>query len=72
MDASRAWALELAALPPLALADVLAAVNRGLEMSFPEAAYLEAALFGSVAGSEDAREGTRAFLEKRRPAFKGR
>ncbi|HOC18560.1 MAG TPA: enoyl-CoA hydratase-related protein [Vicinamibacterales bacterium] len=72
MPACRAWALELSALPPLALANVLDAVARGMEMSFPEAAFLEAALFGAVAGSEDAREGTRAFLEKRRPAFKGR
>ncbi len=72
MAEARAWALELAALPPLALGNVLAAVNRGLEMAFPEAAFLEAALFGSVASSEDAREGTRAFLEKRRAAFKGR
>jgi enoyl-CoA hydratase len=72
MAAARAWALELAALPPLALSNVLAAVNRGLDAAFSEAAFLEAALFGSVVTSEDAREGTRAFLEKRRPAFKGR
>jgi len=47
------------------------AVNRGMEMAFPEAAFLEAALFGLVTGSEDGREGTRAFVEKRKPRFKG-
>ncbi|MBP1634412.1 MAG: short chain enoyl-CoA hydratase [Acidobacteria bacterium] len=72
LPAARAWASELAGLAPLALAAVLDAVDRGLEMAFPEAQALEARLFGTVAGSEDGREGTRAFLEKRRPVFKGR
>ena len=47
------------------------AVNRGLEMPFAEACRLEAALFGLVTATEDMREGTRAFLEKRKPDFKG-
>jgi enoyl-CoA hydratase len=41
-------------------------------MPFAEAAEYEATLFGLVSASDDMREGTRAFLEKRKPAFKGR
>ena len=41
-------------------------------MPFAEAAAFEATLFGLVAATDDMREGTRAFLEKRKPEFKGR
>ena len=41
-------------------------------MSLDEGCEHEAALFGVVAATEDKREGTRAFLDKRRPEFKGR
>jgi enoyl-CoA hydratase len=71
LPAARGWARELAQLPAFALRTVMDAVNRGVEMAFPEAAFLEAALFGLAVGSEDGREGTRAFLEKRKPQFKG-
>jgi len=71
LEAARGWARELAQLPAFALRTVMDAVNRGLEMAFPEAAFLEAALFGLATGSDDGREGTRAFLEKRKPLFKG-
>ena len=50
---------------------IIEAVNRGLEVSFDKAQFLEATLFGLVASTEDMREGTRAFLEKRKPDFKG-
>jgi enoyl-CoA hydratase len=71
LASARAWASELAQLPAFALRTVMDAVSRGMEMAFPEAAFLEAALFGLVTGSEDGREGTRAFVEKRKPRFKG-
>ncbi len=56
---------------PLSLRFTLEAVQRGLEMPFPEAQFLEATLFGLICTTEDMKEGTRAFLEKRRPRFQG-
>ena len=51
---------------------IINAVNKGLEMPFAEACQYEAALFGLVASTDDMREGTAAFLEKRKPEFKGK
>jgi enoyl-CoA hydratase len=57
---------------PLALALCIEAVDRGLEMSLDEGLILEANHFGLLAATDDMREGTKAFLEKRSPAFKGK
>ena len=57
---------------PVATRYIINAVNKGLEMPFAEGAVFEATLFGLVASTEDMREGTAAFLEKRRPEFKGK
>ena len=46
---------ELAELAPVALRSAMDAVNRGLEMAFPEASFLEATLFGLATATEDAR-----------------
>ena len=51
---------------------IIEAVNRGLEVAFPEAEFLEATLFGLCFATADMREGTRAFLEKRPALFKGK
>ena len=72
MNEARTLAEQLAANAPIATQYILDVVNRGLEMPFAEAAAYEATLFGLVAATDDMREGTRAFLEKRKPAFKGR
>jgi enoyl-CoA hydratase len=72
MTEARALATVLAAKPRIAVRYALEAVNRGVEMSFADACLLEAALFGMVTTTDDMREGTRAFLEKRKPEFKGR
>ena len=68
---ARALANELATKPPIAMRYIIDAVNRGLEMSLDDAQALEASLFGLVAATSDMREGTRAFLEKRKATFTG-
>ena len=72
MSEARALASELASKAPVAMQYIIEAVNRGLEVSFDKGQFLEATLFGLVASTDDMREGTRAFLEKRKPEFKGR
>jgi enoyl-CoA hydratase len=72
MTEARSLAAELASKPPIALRYAMEAVNRGLDLPFAEACQLEAALFGLLMATEDMREGTRAFLEKRKAEFKGR
>jgi enoyl-CoA hydratase len=57
---------------PVAVALCLDAVNRGLEMPLDEALRWEAAQFGLSCATEDIREGTTAFLEKRKATFQGR
>ena len=68
---ARALAEKLAAKPPVAARYILDAVVGGLEMPFADACDYEATLFGLVSTTDDMREGTRAFLEKRKPVFKG-
>ena len=65
-------AATLAAQAPVAVRRILELVHHGLDMSLAEAAVFEASTFGLVNGTEDAREGTTAFLEKRKPRFTGR
>jgi enoyl-CoA hydratase len=57
---------------PLAAGYAIAAVNHGLDAPLPEGLALERALFALCAATEDKAEGTKAFLEKRPPRFKGR
>ena len=69
---ARALADRLAAKAPLALRYILDAVHEGADLPLASALRLEAGLFGVAAGTDDMREGTRAFLEKRPPTFTGR
>ena len=71
MTEARTLAAQLAANAPVAMRYIINAVNKGVEMPFAEACQYEATLFGLVASTDDMREGTAAFLEKRKPVFKG-
>ncbi|HET9452713.1 MAG TPA: enoyl-CoA hydratase-related protein [Gemmatimonadaceae bacterium] len=71
VNAARAMLEQMLVNGPLALAHCIEAVNRGADISLEEALSLEAASFGLLAGTEDMREGTSAFLEKRAAAFRG-
>lgn len=65
-------AAQLASAAPLALRGILDCVAIGGECGIEEALEYESAQFGLVFSTEDMREGTRAFLDKRKPAFHGR
>jgi enoyl-CoA hydratase/carnithine racemase len=69
---AKSLASALADKAPIAARYIIDAVNRGLEMPMPEAQLYEATLFGLVSTTDDMREGTKAFLEKRKAQFKGR
>ena len=72
MTEARKLAEQLAKSAPIAMRYIINAVNKGVEMPFAEACQYEATLFGLVASTDDMREGTKAFLEKRKPIFQGR
>jgi enoyl-CoA hydratase len=69
---ARALAGRIAANAPLAVRAAKQAVNLGVELGLAEALQLEARLFASLFHSTDVAEGVAAFLEKRKPQFKGR
>ncbi|MCR6663755.1 MAG: enoyl-CoA hydratase-related protein [Luteimonas sp.] len=65
-------ATQLANAAPLALRGILDCIDTGGEVGIGEGLEYESAQFGLVFSTDDMREGTSAFLEKRKPAFKGR
>ena len=69
---AESMANEIAKLAPLAIRACLEAVLKGEELPLAEGLRLEAELFASLFTTEDVREGTRAFFEKRQPIFKGK
>ena len=56
---------------PLALASCIELVDRGYDITLDEALTLESTAFGLLAATDDMREGTHAFVEKRAASFKG-
>ncbi|HVO57673.1 MAG TPA: enoyl-CoA hydratase-related protein [Dongiaceae bacterium] len=72
LDAARALARKIIANAPLAVKYTMEAIERGSEMPQEEGLFLEATLFGVACATEDMREGTKAFLEKRPADFKGK
>lgn len=71
LDRAGALAEELAAKPPLAVAGILKAVIQGEDRLLAEGLALEFEALERTSGSQDAQEGIMAFLEKRKPVFKG-
>ena len=65
-------AKKITANAPLAIQYCLEAVHKGMNMTLPDGLYLEATLFGVCCATEDKKEGTKAFLEKRAANFKGK
>jgi len=72
LNYSRAWLQKVMANAPLALSLVLEAVDLGLDSGLETGLRFEASAFAASAATEDSREGTRAFLEKRKPVFAGK
>jgi enoyl-CoA hydratase len=71
LSEAESLAAQIATLAPLAIRACLEAVTRGIELPLAEGLALEAELFSGLFATADMREGTRAFLEKRGPVFKG-
>jgi enoyl-CoA hydratase/carnithine racemase len=69
---AEAIAAKIIANAPLAVQYAMEAVNKGMEMTLAEGLYLEATLFGVCCATEDKKEGTTAFLEKRQAQFRGK
>ena len=72
MAETKKLAQALAGKAPIAVRYILDAVNHGVDAPFAVGEYLETTLFGTLASSEDMREGTTAFLEKRRAVWQGK
>jgi enoyl-CoA hydratase len=72
LPAAEALAKKIVANAPLAVRFTMEAIERGTQMPLNEGQYLETTLFGVSAATEDMREGTRAFLEKRPAQFRGK
>ena len=69
---AEAIAKKIIANAPLAVKYSMEAIERGMEMAQEDGLFLEATLFGLCCATEDMREGTRAFLEKRPAQFQGK
>jgi len=72
LPAAEAMAKKIIANAPIAVKYTMEAIERGVEMAQQEGLFLEATLFGLSCATEDMREGTKAFLEKRPAGFKGK
>jgi enoyl-CoA hydratase len=72
MDACRTLAGQMVRNGPLALRYSIEAVHNGLEMSLEEGLFLESTLFGMCFATDDMKEGTRAFVDKRPANFRGK
>jgi enoyl-CoA hydratase len=67
-----ALAKEIQANSPLAVGLAIEAINKGLDQTLEKSLLLEAELFAKACDTEDSKEGTKAFLERRKANFQGR
>jgi len=72
MSEAKKMASKLAQQPPLALKTTKMVINEGMDMNIQSALALEARSFEILFSTEDQKEGMKAFVEKRKPIFKGR
>ena len=72
LNRAKELANTLVAKAKIATQYIIQTVNEGQDLSLDAGLNLEAELFGNVCGTEDMKEGTAAFLEKRKPVFKGK
>jgi enoyl-CoA hydratase/carnithine racemase len=72
LPAAEAMAKKIIEKAPLAVKYCMEAIERGVEIPQEEGLFLEATLFGLCCATDDMREGTKAFLEKRAPQFNGK
>jgi enoyl-CoA hydratase len=72
LPAAETLAKKIIANAPVAVRYAMEAIERGVEMPQEEGLFLEATLFGLACATEDMREGTKAFLEKRAAKFVGK
>lgn len=72
MARAEAMAKKIAGNAPLAIRYCMEAVNKGMDMTLAEGLFLEATLFAVSCATEDKKEGTTAFLEKRAANFQGK
>lgn len=72
MDEAKGLAKKLATKSPLTLAVAKESINLGLEVDLERGLRIESLEFGVLCMTEDSKEGCSAFLEKRKPVFKGR
>ena len=72
MSEAKKIAHVLASKAPIAIRYILEAVHHGLDGSLDAGQFLETALFGAIASSADMKEGTKAFLEKRKAVWQGK
>jgi len=72
MTEAKKLAQTLASKAPIATRYIIEAVNQGLDAPLTVGQYVETALFGAIASSADMKEGTQAFLEKRKAVWQGK
>jgi enoyl-CoA hydratase len=72
MEEAKKWASKLAAKPKAALALIKKCVDTGMDTDIATGLTLEMDSFSIAFTSEDGREGINAFVEKRKPVFKGK